>query len=347
MSLLRLCAVATGLVMIGVSFYRLRRYAEKRTGVWLSFLIGFLMMVVGFFPAVLNVPTDLLLVSRGERGRILTLILISLGLSWFLLLYERSKSILFHQQFVNLAGNLAVKSFLKEHSGKIAPETVLVLIPAYNEEENLTELLPKIPKRVNGSAVTALVIDDGSTDGTAEVAGKFGMLTAEAMTNRGQGAALKIGYNIARHFNVFSVVTMDADGQHNPDEIESLVAPILADEADLVIGSRVIGSSEKYSGLRYAGVNIFNKVINVMLGTHITDCSSGFRAIRGEVLNSCLLTQEQYQAPEIIIEAAKRGFRISERPVNIISRFKGKSKKGHSIKYGAFFLRTILKTWWR
>ena len=140
---------------------------------------------------------------------------------------------------------------------------------------------------------------------------------------------------------------MDADGQHNPEEIGTLVGPVVTQEADFVIGSRVLGSSDKYSTIRAYGVQVFSKLINMLVGAKITDCSSGFRAFNRRVLEDCLLIEEQYHTAELIIEASKRGFRIQERPVNIAARLSGRSKKGSDYRYGLSFLLTILKTWLR
>ena len=208
-------------------------------------------------------------------------------------------------------------------------------------------VLPRIPRKIQHIPVKILLIDDGSSDETYNVTKQNGALVARHPTNRGGGAALKTGYDIIKKVKPLVIVTMDSDGQHSPDEISTLVEPILQDKADFVIGSRVLGSSAKYSRIRSYGIHVFSKLINIIVGTAITDCSSGFRAFNRAVLENCLLIQEQYHTAELIIEASKRGFRIQETPVNITCRLSGKSKKGRDFKYGLFFLRTILKTWLR
>jgi glycosyltransferase involved in cell wall biosynthesis len=219
-------------------------------------------------------------------------------------------------------------SFLKENGDKILSGSIIVIIPAYNEEKNLEIVLPRIPDTILNIPVTTLVIDDGSADETAAISEKLGALVAIQKTNRGGGAALKVGYEIIKKLNPAVIVTMDADGQHNPEEIERLVEPLLNKKSDFIIGSRILGECEKYSHLRIFGVTFFSKIINMMIGTQITDCSSGFRAINKKVLEKCLLFQEQYHTAEIIIEAGKRGFRIDERPITITKRSVVKAKKG-------------------
>ncbi len=140
---------------------------------------------------------------------------------------------------------------------------------------------------------------------------------------------------------------MDGDGQHNPTEIERLVGPILDGRADLVIGSRMAGSHEPVSVARSIGIRAFNMLINMLAGTKITDCSSGFRAVDAAFLGRVHLEQEQYHTAEMIIETAKHSGRTAEVPVAMRRRWAGQSKKGGDIVYGLFFLRTILKTWLR
>jgi glycosyltransferase involved in cell wall biosynthesis len=143
------------------------------------------------------------------------------------------------------------------------------------------------------------------------------------------------------------IVTMDADGQHLPEEIEVLVTELLKNNLDIVIGSRVLGKREKDNMLRWVGVNFFNFVINLLAGTRITDCSSGFRVFRMESLKNILLVQDQFHTAELIIDAAKKGLRIGEAPVTILRRYSGESKKGRNLSYGLNFSKTILKSWLR
>ena len=140
---------------------------------------------------------------------------------------------------------------------------------------------------------------------------------------------------------------MDADNQHLPEEIEKLVAPVLNDEYDLVIGSRILGESHESSMMRSTGIHLFTRAINVITGLRLTDCSSGFRAFNVQKMSSLNLREDQFQTAEVIVEAVKKGLRIAEVPITIVKRNYGSSKKGRDIKYGLFFAKTILKSWWR
>ncbi|MFO1519196.1 MAG: glycosyltransferase family 2 protein [bacterium] len=229
----------------------------------------------------------------------------------------------------------------------LPPETILAIVPAFNEAENLPAVLPRIPKKVCGRPLSVLVVNDGSTDDTSKVAGEFGAFVLDLSARRGGGAALRAGFEDAKKRGVEIVVTLDADGQHQPEEIETLVSPILEGEADLVIGSRLLGDYEKDSELRRVGIHFFNGLIRILSGIRVTDCSSGFRAFRLSELKKLHLVQDQYHTAEMILEAGKKGVRIVERPITVKRRWKGKSKKGNHLAYGFHFCRTLLKTWWR
>jgi glycosyltransferase involved in cell wall biosynthesis len=224
---------------------------------------------------------------------------------------------------------------------------VLVLIPAYNEEENIGHVLEGMPKQVWGLETGVLVIDDGSRDQTTQVARDAGAWAIRSPANRGGGAALRAGFDIGGHLGSEIVVTMDGDGQHDPSQMERLVQPIAEDRLDFVIGSRLLGEREPDSVLRLMGIHFFNAVIRLLTTAKVTDCSNGYRALRLAVLDRLELRQDQYHTSELIIEAAKKGVRIGEVPVTVSRRLSGESKKGRSWLYGMSFAKTVLKTWLR
>ncbi len=142
---------------------------------------------------------------------------------------------------------------------------VLVCIPALDEAESLPAVLAEIPTEVAGLATHVLVIDDGSRDGTADVARAKGAHVVSHPVNSGQGAALQTGYLVAERLGVDVVVTLDADGQHDPAQMERLVEPIVRDEADFVVGSRRMaeGESADASKARDAGITVYTRLINL------------------------------------------------------------------------------------
>src|ERR1700682_5258002 len=166
-----------------------------------------------------------------------------------------------------------------------------------------------------------------------------GALAAEAVCarlpeNRGGGAALRIGYALMVAAGAGAVVTMDADGQHQPEEIARLLAPVLSGPAELVQGSRVLGSSEPGAFARELGISLFNRLVRVLTGVRVTDCSNSFRAIRTDLLTELDLRQPQFHAAEFLIECLTRGFVFEEVPVGVLSRRHGRSQKPATGRYG-------------
>ena len=226
-------------------------------------------------------------------------------------------------------------------------DRIAIVIPAYNEAENLDGVLPRIPARIGGVPAAVLLLDDGSIDGTAEAALAAGFVVARLPENRGGGAALWAGYSLMLDAGARIVVTMDADGQHRPEELEQVVEPVLSGRADLSQGSRVLGSAEPGAFARELGIAFFNRFVRVITGVRITDCSNGFRAMLPEVLPELDLRQPQFHAAEFLIEAVTRGFRLEEVPVRVLGRQHGSSKKPPALRYGWGFHWAIVSAWRR
>ncbi len=226
-------------------------------------------------------------------------------------------------------------------------DKVAVLVPAYNEADNVGAVLDRIPAEVCGVQTAVLVVDDGSRDGTDEVAGAHGAIVARHVINRGGGAALRTGYRLLADSGARIVVTLDADGQHLPEEMERLVRPVLEGEVAMAHGSRVLGTAERNHPAREAGIVFFNKVVSLITRTHVTDCSNGYRAVRADVLPQLVLRQEQFHTSEFMIEAIKRGIPAKEVPVTVVSRLSGHSKKPAVVRYGMGFANAIVRTWLR
>ena len=347
MSGLRIAGFIIGLVGLYVTFaiYRGPRWKRKNFVFFGIFSLG--LITVSINPDTLNHVAEILKLEQRQRGRILALMIGSNIILWFLLLYVKAKLDDYRYQFdllIRKLGHEEIEDLLKK---EIAGKEIMVVIPAYNEAANLKELLQKIPAKIGDRNVGALIVDDGSTDNTKEVAMQSGHSVVQNKINRGQGAASRLGYDVLLRNNIKIGVTMDADNQHLPEEIEKLVAPILNKEYDLVIGSRILGETFKSSRLRDTGINFFTKTINLVTGTRLTDCSSGFRAFNVRKMSELNLREEQFQTAEVIVEAAKKGLKIGEVPITIVQRKHGTSKKGRDIRYGLFFAKTILKSWWR
>ncbi len=228
---------------------------------------------------------------------------------------------------------------------ELAP--VVVVIAAYNEESSLGPVLADMPKECCDLPVDVLVVVDGATDDTARVAVESGVYSCVAARNRGQGAALRLGYRLAAECGASYVVTTDADGQYDSDEMESLLRPLLDDRADFVTGSRRLGREEAADRVRWLGVRVFALLASVLTLRKITDTSFGFRGMRAELARTVTLTEPQYQSSELLLGVLVRGARVLEVPMTMRLRDAGVTKKGRSLVYGRNYARVMLGTWVR
>jgi glycosyltransferase involved in cell wall biosynthesis len=226
-------------------------------------------------------------------------------------------------------------------------QPLVVVIAAYDEAANIGEVLDEIPDEIAGVRVSRLVIDDGSTDGTTEIAQRHGALVCTLSANRGHGVALRAGYRIAREGGAHYIATLDGDGQWNPADLPAMLRILEEDQADFVVGSRQLGRTENTDRFRNVGVRFFAKLISFLTGTRLTDTSSGLRLMRAELTGAVRQTQPQYQTSELLIGALFQGFRVAEVPTVMRQRISGTSKKGGNLFYGLRYARVIRKTWWR
>jgi glycosyltransferase involved in cell wall biosynthesis len=226
---------------------------------------------------------------------------------------------------------------------------VVALICAYEEEDNIGQVLKAIPSELCGLAVTTLVVVDGGEDATDRVARDAGAVTFTFPVNLGHGMALRVGYDVCVTSGAEFVVTLDADGQNDPDEMESMLQPLVEDSADFVVASRRLGKDETEDRYRQAGVVFFAWLMNRLIGTRLTDTSNGYRALRATMLSDVAprLVQDQYQTSELLITAVSRGWRVTERPTVWHERLSGASKKGGNLLYGFRYATVILRTWRR
>lgn len=239
----------------------------------------------------------------------------------------------------------AAVDFLSEHpAGQGAP--IAVVIPALNEVDSVADVVKTVPETMCGLAVETILIDDGSQDGTSKAAAEAGALVCTVPINIGQGAAFRLGYRLARARGARYIGTADADGQFDPRELPDLMAPLIADEADFVNGSRRLGQSYTTDRIRGLGVVVFGALISVLTGTRITDPANGLRAFKAEVTEAVPLRQTQYQTSELLICTVANGFRVKEAPATMYKRVAGESKKGGNWIYGLRFARVIVTTWW-
>jgi hypothetical protein len=343
---LRFFGVLVGIASLALVWVARFRWQRLRN---LEFLLGTAvaasLVALGLFPDAADAILAFFSFEKGGGQRILGLLVFFVLAQYLLTFLALGRSRRLEAELDRLVRQLAKQDYRKKHGPHDA--SLYVVIPAYNEADNIEAVLARIPSEVLGLRVRPLVVVDGATDATQQVVERMNHAAVGYTVNRGGGAALKAGYEIALEDDAEIVVTLDADGQHSPEEISRLVAPILDGTADLVNGSRVLGTYEKDSQVRAAGVVIFNWLISALTLTHITDCSNAFRAIRVSELGKLQLRQSQFHSSEMLIEALKRGLRVIEVPITISRRASGESKKGMSLTYGWGFARAIVTTWLR
>ena len=213
---------------------------------------------------------------------------------------------------------------------------VYCLIPCYNEGKNLEELLPEI-QQCNKNYFP-IVINDHSSDNTAEVASNHKAIVINLPINLGVGGAIQTGLLYANHNNGNYAVKIDGDGQHNPSDIEALLKPLIEGKADIVIGSRFLEKDEGFKStfFRIMGIKILQTVTRFLIGSTITDPTSGFRAYNNKAIKfmSENYPNFDYPEPEEVILAAKNNLRIMEIPVKMRNRKYGTSSISF---YGSFY----------
>lgn len=240
----------------------------------------------------------------------------------------------------------AVDSFDKRYPDTQLAE-VTVVIAAFNEAGGIGAVLDRMPRECLDMRVQVLVVVDGCSDDTAAIAEEHGAYTCVAERNRGQGAALRLGYQVAAAKGARYIVTTDADGQYDNTELPMLLSPLVEGQADFVTGSRRLGHEEAANHVRWLGVRVFAMLASVLTMRQITDTSFGFRAMRAELAASVRLTEPQYQSSELMLGALARGARLRELPMTMRLRSAGSTKKGGSLYYGANYARVMTGTWLR
>ena len=337
-----------GLIMgIGVIVFAIaRRHSMRNVDVLILLAAGFGLLIVSGTEL-----TDRLLSTlsfeQGNGGRILGLAVFAIFILFLMAMRALSVSGRNARQLSAVLEGIASEHFRAEGHRKTFRSRVAVVIPAYNEADNIGYVIDQIPTEVCGLQTATLVVDDGSRDGTEEVAEAHGAVVARHVINRGGGAALRTGYRLMVDSEAAIVVTLDADGQHLPSEMPNLVQPVLDGEVDVAHGSRVLGHAEDNHFAREMGIVFFNRLVSFITRTKVSDCSNGYRAVRTSVLPQLVLKQEQFHTSEFMIEAIKRDIPAKEVPVTVEQRLHGHSKKPAVFRYGVGFANAIMRTWLR
>ncbi|MGB9937108.1 MAG: glycosyltransferase family 2 protein [Methanobacterium sp.] len=190
---------------------------------------------------------------------------------------------------------------------------ITAIIPAYNEEISIGSIVLSVKKYVDN----IIVVDDGSTDKTIEIAELAGAEVIKHINNQGKGAALKTGFKAVENSDI--IITIDSDGQHNPEDIKKLIKPIIDGEADIVNGSRYLtGKNENTPIYRRVGQTVLDKATNLGSGLKITDTQSGFRAFAVHTLPIFRFYSSGFGIEsEMLIDASKAGLKIKEVEIGV------------------------------
>lgn len=219
---------------------------------------------------------------------------------------------------------------------------IIAILPAYNQERNISELIHNVKKYVS----EVIVVSDGSTDNTGKVAAGSGAIVPAPLNKRGKGNAVIRGIETSKSLKPDVLLLMDSDGQHDPKEILDVTKPVIQDEADMVIGSRFLGVL-KTSNINKVGNYLLNMLHFLLTFKWVTDVESGYRAFKAEKLYALNLTAQKYETEsDALLEAIDKRLRIKEVPVSIVKEEKGITFLD-GLRIGKFIiskkLRSILK----
>jgi glycosyltransferase involved in cell wall biosynthesis len=213
-------------------------------------------------------------------------------------------------------------------SAPLATVKRIAIVPAFNEERNVGRVLDEL--RAIDPGLDVVVVSDGSTDRTADVASARGAYVIRLPFNLGIGGAVQTGFRYAWEEGYELAVRLDGDGQHDPGELRVLVAPVVAGEADLAVGSRFVeGRGYRSSPARRIGIRILARVVSLIARQRLTDTTSGFQACNRRAI-SVYAADLPHDYPEVegMVMAIKHRIRLVEVPVTMREREHGRSSIG-------------------
>ena len=343
---LRIFGAVIGLSLIVWSWTQLNRRSIRLYHFLTVLFICIGLIVIALFPDSVFILSKAFSVGEEQYGRIVSVLISSNFLLWLIIVYLRQGITKNESNLSKLISTIGIEEFKNEY-GQVKFEEVTVVIPAHNEDENLELLFKELNNKDLSVNFSTLIVDDGSFNKIERSRIPDSCYLATNKINRGGGNALRLGFRIAQEAGASVIVTMDADNQHNPVFIPKLIEPILNNQADIVIGSRIKGENQDVNPVRLAGIYFYNFIINLLIRGRVTDCSSGYRAIRTANLSALHLVESQYHTSEFIIEASRKDMRIVEVPIVMKPRAYGETKKGGTLKYGFSFFRVIIQTLFR
>ena len=215
---------------------------------------------------------------------------------------------------------------------------IVIGIPAFNEEKNIARILLKLKK----ISQNIIVCDDGSNDLTAEIAEGLGAIVVRHKRNLGYGAGIRTIFLKAKEITADVLITFDADGQHRIQDINTVLDPILKNEADIVIGSRFLNNNTKIPKYRKIGIKTITSITNSSIGKKLSDSQSGFRSYNKKTLDKIIPSESGMGvSTEILIKASKEKLRITEVP--IIVSYEGDTSTHNPISHGMSVILSTMK----
>ncbi len=343
---LRIFGAAVAFLIAYFAIGRYRKGQLRRGELVLIAVVTCGLLVAAAAPDLLDPILGALGFQPGGERRIIGLLVISNLFTLALMFRGFSRDDQLSTELGDLVDHMALGR-LDEADTAPLRGSLAVVLPAYNEADNIAAVLGEMPAQIDDMPVRPIVIADGCTDATEAVAERLGAIVIRRDLRRGSGAAVRLGYTAALRAGARIVVTIDADGQHDPKEMEVLVRPLLDGDADMVQGSRVLGSFEVESSVRKHGVTLFAKLLTTLGRTRITDPSTGYRAITSQALRRLDLKQDQFYVSEVILDAGRKGLRVVEVPITLRRRASGTTKKPAAFRYAWGFSKAIVRTWLR
>jgi uncharacterized membrane protein YbhN (UPF0104 family) len=214
---------------------------------------------------------------------------------------------------------------------------VTLFLPAHDEEASVARVVARVPARVCGREVRCLVVDDGSGDATAASARAAGATVLEHEQNRGLGAAVRTGLEAAVADGAAVVAFCDADGEYAPEELERLVAPVLAGEADYVVGSRFAGGTRRMRPHRLVGNKVLTRLLAFAARRPITDGQTGYRAFSRAAATDAEVVHDFNYAQVLTLDLLAKGYRYAEVPISYAFRTEGTS----FVRLGTYLRRVV------
>jgi glycosyltransferase involved in cell wall biosynthesis len=215
---------------------------------------------------------------------------------------------------------------------------IIIGIPAFNEGKNIASILLKLKK----ISKDIIVCNDGSTDLTGNIAEELGANVIHHKKNLGYGAGIRSIFLKAQEMNADILITFDADGQHRIEDIDSVLKPMINNEADMIIGSRFLDKNNEIPKYREIGIKAITSITNSSIGKKLSDSQSGFRGYNKKILDSIVPSDSGMGvSTEILIKAAKKKFRIIEVP--IVVSYEGDTSTHNPVSHGASVILSTMK----